>query len=43
MYRKHATTVVYHKDKYTHESPFLNDMKALNICLLSIFNALFYI
>ena len=33
LYRcqKHAARVIYHKDWYTHGSPLLNDMKALNI------------
>ena len=33
LYRcqKHASHVIYHKDRYTHASPLLNDMKALNV------------
>ena len=42
LYRcqKHAACVIYHKDRYTHASPLLNDMKALNIFKLNIFNIL---
>ena len=42
LYRchKHAARVIYHKDWYTHASPLLNDMKALNVFQLSIFNIL---
>ena len=42
LYRcqKHAARVIYHKDRYTHASPLLNDMKALNIFKLNIFNIL---
>ena len=29
-YQKHASRVIYHKDRYTHASPLLNNMKALN-------------
>ena len=36
--QKHAVRVIYHKDRYIHASPLLNDMKALNIFKLSIFN-----
>ena len=38
LYRcqKHAARVIYHKDRYTHGSPLLNDMKALNIFKLNI-------
>ena len=38
--KKHAARVIYHKDRYTHASPLLNDMKALNIFKLNIFNIL---
>ena len=33
LYRcqKYAARVIYHKDRYTHASPLLNDMKALNV------------
>ena len=36
LYRcqKHAACVIYHKDRYTHASPLLNDMKALNVLKL---------
>ena len=42
LYRcqKHAARVIYHKDWYTHASPLLNDMKALNVFKLNIFNIL---
>ena len=42
LYRcqKHAARVIYHKDRYTHASPLLNDMKALNVFKLNIFNVL---
>ena len=42
LYRcqKHAAHVIYHKDRYTHASPLLNDMKALNVFQLNIFNIL---
>ena len=42
LYRcqKHAARVVYHKDLYTNASPLLNDMKALNVFQLNIFNIL---
>ena len=42
LYRcqKHAARVIYHKDWYTHASPLLNDMKALNVVKLNIFNVL---
>ena len=39
-YQKHAARVIYHKDWYTHASPLLNDMKALNVFKLNIFNIL---
>ena len=32
--------VIYHKDRYTHASPLLNDMKGLNVFKLNIFNIL---
>ena len=35
--QKHATRVIY---RYTHASPLLNDMKALNVFRLNIFNIL---
>ena len=38
--QKHAARVTYHKDRYTHASPLLNGMKALNIFQLNIFNIL---
>ena len=38
--QKHAARVIYHKDRYTHASPLSNDMKALNIFKLNIFNIL---
>ena len=40
LYRcqKHAACVIYHKDWYTHASPLLNYMKALNVFKLNIFN-----
>ena len=42
LYRcqKHAARVIYHKDWYTHASPLLNDMKALNVFKLNTFNIL---
>ena len=42
LYRrqKHAAHVIYHKDRYTHGIPLLNDMKALNVFQLNIFNVL---
>ena len=42
LYRcqKHAARVIYHKDWYTHASTLLNDMKALNVFKLNIFNIL---
>ena len=42
LYRcqKYAAGVIYHKDRYTHASPLLNDMKALNFFQLNIFNIL---
>ena len=42
--QKHAARIIYHKDRYTHGSPLLNDMKALNVFQLNIFNILcFYV
>ena len=38
--QKHAARVIYHKDQCTHASPLLNDMKALNVFQLNIFNIL---
>ena len=45
LYRcqKHAAGVIYHKDRYTHASPFLNVMKALNVFKLNIFNILCFV
>ena len=44
LYRcqKHVARVIYHKGRYryTHASPLLNDMKALNVFQLNIFNIL---
>ena len=42
LYRcqKHAARVIYHKDWYTQASPLLNDIKALNVFKLNIFNIL---
>ena len=37
---KATTRVIYHKDWSTHVSPFLNDMKALNVFQLNICNIL---
>ena len=31
---------IYHKDRYTYACPLLNDMKALNVFKLNIFNIL---
>ena len=39
-FQKHAARVIYHKDRYTHGSALLNDMKALNVFKLNIFNIL---
>ena len=39
-FRKHASYVIYHKDHYTHASPPLNDMKAVNVFQLNILNVL---
>ena len=38
--QKHDARVIYHKDRYTHASRLLNDMKALNVFKLNIFNIL---
>ena len=39
--QKHAARAIYHKDQYTtHASPLLNDMKALNVFQLNVFNIL---
>ena len=38
--QKHAARVIYHKDRYKQASPLLNNMKALNIFKLNIFNIL---
>ena len=46
LYRcqKHAARVIYHKNRYTHASPLLNDMKALNFILVKYFQySVFYI
>ena len=42
LYRcqKHAARVIYHKDRYAHASPLLNDMKSLNVFKLNNFNFL---
>ena len=42
LYRcqKHAARVIYHKDWYTHASPLLNEMKALDVFKLNIFSIL---
>ena len=42
LYRcqEHAACVIYHKDWYTQASPLLNDMKALNVFQLIVFNIL---
>ena len=36
----HAACVIYHKDRYTHTSPPLDDMKGLIVFKLNIFNIL---
>ena len=41
--QKHAACVIYHKGRYTHANPLLNDMKALNVFKLIIFNILCFI
>ena len=38
--QKYAARVIYHKDWYTHASPLLNEMTALNVFQLTIFNIL---
>ena len=38
--QKHAALVIYHKDRYKQASPLSNNMKALNVLLLNIFNIL---
>ena len=38
--QKHAPRVIYHRDWYTYASLLLNDMKALNVFKLNIFNIL---
>ena len=38
--RNNAARVICHKGRYTHASPLLNDMKALNVFKLTIFNIL---
>ena len=38
--QKHAARVIYRKDRYTHASLLLNDMKAFNDFQLNIFNIL---
>ena len=42
LYRcqKHAACVIYHKGWYAHANPLLNNMKALNVFSLNIFNIL---
>ena len=35
-----CSRVNYHKDRYTHASPLLNDMDVLNVFKLSTFNIL---
>ena len=40
-YQKHSVRVIYQKDQYTHASLLLNDMKALHVFKLNIFNILF--
>ena len=42
LYRcqKHAVRVIYYKDRYTHASALLNDLKALNGFQLNIFSIL---
>ena len=42
-FQKHAARVIHHKDRYTHTSPLLNDMKALNVFKLNIFKIVFYV
>ena len=38
--QKHAARVICYQGRYAHVSPLLNDMKALNVLKLSIFNIL---
>ena len=38
--QKYAARVIYCKDRYTHASPLLNDMKTFNVFQLNIFNIL---
>ena len=38
--RKHVARVIYHKDRYTHASPLLNDMKTFDVFQLNICNIL---
>ena len=38
--QKHTARVIYHKDRYTR--PLLNDVKALNVFKLNIFNILHF-
>ena len=42
LYRlqKHNARAIYHRDRYTHPSSLLNDIKALNVFQLNIFNIL---
>ena len=39
----HASRVIYYKDWYTNASPLLNDMKALSVFKLNIFNILCFL
>ena len=38
--QKHAVRAIYHKDRCKDASPLLNDIKALNVFKLNIFNTL---
>ena len=38
--QNHAACLIYFKNRYAHAKPLLNDMKALNIYELNIFNIL---
>ena len=38
--QKHAARLIYCKDWYKHASPLLNDMKALNVFQLNVYNLL---
>ena len=38
--RKHVARVIYHKDRYTHASPLLNDIKTFDVFKLNICNIL---